>query len=276
MRKIDPIFVTPRVVQRDWGRGDLGEWSRLAYNTSGPVGEILMSDVGMGFSGGAPGQSRDSQLVLGDLGRAPPQFRLVFPGRDVTLPSTAPVSFWTLLEPGSPLRRGGERIRAYEGAEVPLPGGSVALEVSAAFLPRNQLEEAASMIRLPPVSRRIRATLAREDALSVEMWTLPPSSQLTPDGETCHVLVPLSRGIVLDDRPLKPGEAVLLPAWGRTVALGAEHAAAKVVVAYPDRTPTSIWRHVPGPDPTPSLLPRPQPVAPIIASASFLSEADAA
>ena len=132
------------------------------------------------------------------------------------------------------------------------------------------------MIRLPPVSRRIRATLAREDALSVEMWTLPPSSQLTPDGETCHVLVPLSRGIVLDDRPLKPGEAVLLPAWGRTVALGAEHAAAKVVVAYPDRTPTSIWRHVPGPDPTPSLLPRPQPVAPIIASASFLSEADAA
>jgi len=29
MRKIDPIFVTPRIVQRDWGRDDLGEWRLL-------------------------------------------------------------------------------------------------------------------------------------------------------------------------------------------------------------------------------------------------------
>lgn len=275
MRKIDPIFVTPRVVQRDWGRGDLGEWRRLAYDTSGPIGEILMSGVATGFSGAAPGRGRtwDSKAVLGDLGRAPPQVRLVFPGRDVTVASSAPVSLWTLLEPGSPLRRAGERIRAYEGAEVPLPGGSVALEVSAAFLPRNQHEDAGSMIRLPPVSRRTRATLAREDALSVEMWTLPPSSQLTPDGETCHVLMPLTPGVVLDDRLLKPGEAVVLPAWGRTVALDAEHAAAKVVIAYPDHTPTSIWRHIPGPDPIPGLLPRPQPAAPIAASASLRSVA---
>lgn len=148
--------------------------------------------------------------------------------------------------------------------------------MSAAFLPRNQHADTVSTIRLPPVSRRIRATLAREDALSVEMWTLPPSSQLTPDGETCHVLMPLTRGVVLDDRLLKPGEVVFLPAWGRKVALAADHMAAKVIVAYPDRTPTSIWRHVPGPDPMPGLLPRPRPVAPITASASLLSDAEAA
>jgi len=276
MRKFDPIFVTPRVVQRDWGRDDLGECRRLARNMNGPVGEILMSDVSTAVSSGTPGRAWDGQAVLGDLGRAPPRVRLVFPGRDVTLPSTAPVSFWTLLEPGSPLRRAGERIRTYEGAEVHLPSGSVALEVSAAFLPTNRPSDGPSLISLPPVSRRVRATLVREDALSVERWTLPPYSQLTPDGETCHVLVPVTRGIVLDDRPLKPGQAVFLPAWGRTVALGADHAAAKVVVAYPDRTPTSIWRHVPGPDPMPGLLPRPQPVAPITAVASFLTDAEAA
>ncbi len=276
MRKIDPIFVTPRVVQRDWGRGDLGEWRRLASETGGSIGEILMSHSATGVSSGALGRGWDSQAVLGDLGRAPPQVRLVFPGREVTIQSTAPVSFWTLLEPGSPLRRAGERIRAYEGAEVPLPGGSVAVEVSAAFLPRNQHGDTGSFIRLPPVSRRTRATLAREDALSVEIWTLPPSSQLTPDGETCHVLMPLTHGVKLDDRLLKPGEVVLLPAWGRTVALVAEHADAKILVAYPDCTPTSIWRHVPGPDPMPGLLPRPQPVAPIITSASLQPDAEAA
>lgn len=263
MRNIDPIYVTPRVVQRDWGRDDLGEWRRLARKMNGPVGEILLSDVAAGVSTGTPVQAWDSQSMLGDLGRAPPRVRLVFPGRDVTLPSTAPVSFWTLLETGSPLHRVGERTRAYEGAEVNLPAGSVALELSASFMPTNQPSDGPSHISLPPVSRRVRATLAREDSLSVEMWALPPCSQLTPDGETCHVLVPLTRGIVLDDRPLKPGEAVLLPAWGRAVMLSAEHAAAKVVVAYPDRTPTSIWRHVPGPDPMPGLLPRPQPLAPI-------------
>lgn len=263
MRKIDPIFATPRVVQRDWGRGDLGQWSGLGRNAIGQVGEILISDVAASASDRMLRRAQDSQAVLGDLGRAPPQLRLVFPGRDVTLPSSAPVSFWTLLEPGSPLRRAGERIRAYEGAEVLLPSGSVALEVSATFLPRNRPAEAPSLIRLPPISRRTRATLAREDALSVEMWTLPPSSQLTPDGGTCHVFMPLTHGVVLDGKMLQPGEAVFLPAWGRTVALAAEHPVAKVVVAYPDRAPTSIWRHVPGPDPMPGLLPRPQPLAPV-------------
>lgn len=167
------------------------------------------------------------------------------------------------------------------GQELPdrCPGrGSVAFAgiVYAAFQPTNRSPDGPSLISLPPVSRRVRATLVREDALSVEMWTLQPCSQLTPDGETCHVLVPLTHGIVLDDQPLKPGEAMFLPAWGRTDALGADHAAARVVVACPDRTPTSIWRHVPGGDPVPVLRPRPQPVAPSNAVAAFLTDAKAA
>lgn len=278
MRRFDPIIAAPRVVSREWGREDLGNWRSLAHRSIGPVGEIWLHDAANTTPHGTIGRqlARDSHAMLGDLGRAPPRVRLVFPGRDVVMPSRAPVSFWTLLEPGSPLRRTGERIRAYEGAEVELPSGSVGLEVSAAFLPDNKDSGLPSQIRLPPVSRRNRATLSREEALSTEMWTLPPSSRLTPDGETCHVLVALTPGVIVDGFRLRPGQAMFLPAWGRVSVLEAEHAGAKVLMAYPDGKPTSIWQHVPGPDPIPGFAPRPRPLTPIAAAASLLSEAEAA
>jgi hypothetical protein len=278
MRRIDPIFVTPRSVERDWGRSDLGDWSRLAPAREGSVGEIWLHDAANPAAGRTLGRllASSSHAMLGDLGRAPPRIRLVVPAVDIAIPSTAPFSFWTLLEPGSPLRRTGERIRAYEGADVQLAGGCVALEVSSAFQPSNDGEDAPSLIRLPPVSRRTRATLAREDALSVEMWTLPPSSRLTPDGETCHVVVALTPGVAIDDRRLRQGEAVFLPGWGRAATIDAERPLAKVLVAYQDRTPTSIWGYAPGPEPMPSVLPRPEPAAPAITAPSCLSAAVAA
>lgn len=278
MRRIVPILVAPRAMSREWDQRDLGAWSRLAPPSNGPVGEIWLQTRVDDLSSRTPRQAPafDGLTMLGDLGRAPPRIRLVFPGRDVTLPSTAPVSFWTLLEPGSPQRRTGERIRAYEGAAVQLPGGCVALEVWATFLPRNEAADTSSLIRLPPVTRRTRATLAREDALSVEMWTLPPSSQLTPDGETCHLLVALTRGIRVDGRLLRLGEALFLPARGRTAILGADHSAARILIAYPDHTPTGIWRRIPGPDPMPGFAPRPQPSAPIAVAASLLNAPEVA
>ncbi len=278
MRAIDPIFVAPRVVQRDWGRDDLGDWGKLLPHPSGRTAEAWLHDAANFTDKGSLGRrlATDSYGMFGDLGRAPPRLRLVFPGRETAVTSTAPVSFWTLLEPGydpctglaSSMRRTGERIRAYEGAAVKLPAGSVALEVSPAFQPANTpAAEAPSLIRLPPVSRRTRATLVREEALSVEMWTLPEWSCLMPDGETCHVVMALTPGVVLDGRLLRAGEPAFIPAWGRLVELVTGAATARIMVAYPDRTPTAIWRHTPGPDPMPGQLPEPEPPSPAVEAA---------
>jgi len=279
MRKFDPIFVTPRVVRRDWGRDDLGDWGRLAPIADGPVGEVWLQDAANATDNGPLGRRLSSNCaeMFGDLGRAPPRMRLVFPAYDAEIPSTAPLSFWTLLEPGygagSATRRSGERIRAYEGAAVALPAGSVALEVSSAFQPDNDFVDEPCLIRLPPVSKRTRATLAREDALSVEMWTLPERSRLSPDGETCHVIMALTPGVVLDGRQLKMGEAAFIPAHGRAIDLTTRQPVAKAIVAYPDRTPTAIWRHTPGPGPMPGLLPKPEPWRPAIHAVARLPAA---
>lgn len=275
MRAIDPIFVAPRVVERDWGRDDLGEWGKLIPNPSGRAAEAWLHDAANSTDKGPLGRrlAADSSAMLGDLGRAPPRLRLVFPGYATEIPSAGPVSFWTLLEPGhapeaslgATVRRSGERIRAYEGVAITLPAGSVALEVSAPFQPANlPVAEGPSLIRLPPVTRRMRATLVREEALSVEMWTLPEWSRLKPDGATCHVVTALTPGVVLDGRHLRAGETAFIPAWGRPVDLATGVVRARVLVTYPDRAPTAIWRHTPGPDPTAGLLPLPEPASPAV------------
>ncbi len=268
MRAIDPIFVKPRLVQHDWGRNDPGGWWKGAIGGAGPTGEAWVHDAANRTDSGPLGRRLAANIagMLGDLGRAPPRLRLVFPNQNVTLKSTAPVSFWTIVEPGDGLpeadhasHRTGARIRAYEGAEIALAAGCVALEVSAAFQPNNEGDGEPSLICLPPVSNRIRATLFREASLSVETWSLPERSRLVPDGETCHVLTPLTPGVVIDGRRLPPGEAVFLPAWGRAVDVTASRVGVKALVAYPDRTPTAVWRHTSSPDPMGGLLPKPEP-----------------
>lgn len=215
MRAIDPIFVAPRVVQRDWGRTDLGEWLQGSKSFVGPVAEAWTMDSANASDAGPLGRSiaRQSAGMLGDLGRAPPKVRLVFPGEQTSIRSTSPISFWTVLEPGEAahadpygvFHRPGDRMRAYEGAAVSLAPGSVALEVSSSFLPANDADPAPQLIRLPPVSMRMRATLFREAGLSVETWRLPEWSRIVPDGETCHVLVALGTDVRVDGRALPSG-----------------------------------------------------------------------
>lgn len=279
MRAIDPIFVSPRFVEHEWGRDDIGEWAKLAPHRPACVAEVWIHDAANLTDHGLLGRrlAANSAGMLGDIGRAPPRLRLVFPGRYTEVASTAPVSFWTLLEPGfedgrsinTGLHRPGERVRAYEGAAIALPPQSVALEVSSAFQPANApIAEGPSRVHLPPVSRRARATLTREDSLSVEMWSLPEWSRLVPDGETCHVVTALSEGVLLDGRRLFPGQSVFIPAFGRPVDLLAQSRASKILVAYPDQTPTAIWRHTPGPDPMGGLLPKPEPAHPPLAASN--------
>lgn len=285
MQAIDPIFVAPRLVERDWGRVDSGEWAVAAQRQPGRLAEAWLVDPSCASENGPLGRriSRQVSGVLGDLGRAPPRIRLVFPGKQVAIRSTSPVSFWTVLEPGagSPeptqtAHRTGERIRAYEGARVSLPEGSVALEVSTCFQPNNSTDEHPQIIRLPPVSSRARATLFRETGLSVETWTLPEWSRVVPDGETCHALVALGYGIRIDGRPLMPGEAVLAPARGRPLDIVASRRNTKLLAAYPDSTPTAIWRHTPGPDPAAGVLPAPEPAPRPLAASRSLQPAVAA
>jgi hypothetical protein len=284
MRAIDPIFVTPRFVERDWGRPDIAEWG--PPNPTEPIAEAWLHDVANATEQGPLGRklAANSQGMLGDLGRAPPKVRMVFPGRTMSIKSTGAVSLWTVLEPGdiSPdgdraaLHKPGDRIRAYEGAAVTLAGGSVVLELSSTFLPANESLDGPLVIRMPPVSRRSRATLFREASLSVESWMLPDWSRIIPDGETCHVLTALTPGVAVDGRRLPPGQAVFIPAWGRPLDITAASVGAKAVVAYPDDTPTSVWRHTPGPDPAAGQLPKPQPSRPSVEAVSAFAEHDMA
>jgi hypothetical protein len=282
MRTIDPIFVAPRFVGRSWGRYDLGDWCKAADRASEPIGEAWIFDAANASDRGPLGRSlaQSSSDMLGEVGRAPPKLRLVFPGEPTAIKSTAPVSLWHVLEPGDPptiaasntdvRHKPGQRIRAFEGASVPLAKGCVALEISSTFQPTNRLMSGPAIARLPSVSARTRATLFRDAALSVETWMLPQRSLVEPDGETCHVLVALTSGIAIDGRELRQGEAMFIPAWGRPLQIAGSRA--KALVAYPDQTPTTIWRHVPGPDPVPGMLPKPEPVRPSAMAISLSPE----
>lgn len=286
MQAIDPIFVAPRLVEREWGRADTGEWVHCPRHKPTKLAEAWLLDPSCASEGGPLGRriSRDVSGMLGDLGRAPPKMRLVFPGQETAIKPTSPLSFWTVLEqgqeappdPSRPAHRTGERIRAYEGAEIRLAANCVALEVSASFQATNQPASRPQVIHLPPVSARARATLLREPGLSVETWSLPEWSRIVPDGETCHALVALGPGIRIDGRALAQGETVLVPACGRSLDVVASQRDVKLLAVYPDKTPTTIWRHTPGPDPSASVLPRPEPAPRSVATAQSLHRSMAA
>lgn len=287
MQGNDPMFLAPRLVQRDWGRTDLGEWMQQHRRPDNQAtGEAWVVSPGSETEDGPLGKlvAQQTASMLGDLGRAPPGIRLVFPGQTIDVQSTSPVSFWTILDPGANAlakpaaitHRAGERIRTYEGASVQLAAGSVALEVSSSFLPTNEADPSPQITRLPPVSWRTRATLLREPGLSVETWLLPEWSRLAPDGETCHVLVALSPGVHMHGRILRQGDAVFVPACGRPFDIVADNRQARLLVAYPDKTPTAVWRHTPGPDPTAGQLPAPEPTPQLSAIARSREPAMAA
>jgi hypothetical protein len=285
MRAINPIFVRPRLVERAWGRADRGDWLKGASVPGARVAEAWVMDAANATDAGPLGRrlSHQASAMLGDLGRAPPKLRLVFPGTATEVRSISPLSLWTILEPGAGqfayadvAHRPGERIRAYEGANLSLAEGSVALEVSCTFLPDNDTDAGPQLIRLPPVSSRTRATLFRDTGLSVETWQLPEWSRVVPDGETCHVLVALGQGIRVDGRELQPGEAVFVPAWGLPFDVATNRKGSKLLAAYPDRTPTAVWQPKPGPDPAAGQLPKPEPAYPALQAAIEIPEASLA
>lgn len=247
MRERDPIFIAPRPIARDWGRVGLGEWSGLLQQQEGPVGEVWISHHAYLSTKGEPDDSMAMGVdaTLGPLGRAPPLARLVFPGRRVRMASTPPTSFWVVLDPGQtevgPVRQPGERIFAHDGACIDLAPASISLEVIPAVLPENASKVITPLTWRPAAAPRMRATLQRDKALSVEMWTLPPRSRLKPDGNCCHVVIAVSQGIMIDDKLLRPGEALMVPASGRAVDILSNSRDARVVVAYPDMKFTDIW-----------------------------------
>lgn len=252
MHRIDPVFVEPRAIAREWGRADLGEWWGLVGKTDGAIGEVWVSH-GAGISINPAVEDLtavDSAAALGSLQRPPPPARLVFPGRRVRLASTCPMSFWIVLEPGQtgigPVRYQGERIFARDGACLELAPASIALELSASVLPPTTSRDVSPLTWARAAPPRARVILQRDKALSVEMWTLPARSRLTPNGRCCHLVIAVSSGAIIDDRPLRPGDAVMVPASGRAFDIVTNRPDARVIVAYPDFTMTNIWRRTAG------------------------------
>jgi hypothetical protein len=279
MKKLDPIFLTPRPIARDWGLADPGIWSSTTADGHA-VGEIwaLAPDTQTDEGRSLGDVIREApQPMLGDAGRAPPKLRMVLAGADVKVVPTAPTSLWCIIE----RRRNATRLDKTQGplgvppgdnqipaapALIELTGGMIAVEACSVFEPTNLPVSVAPLVELPSVSASMRSTLMRRPALSVEAWRLPDESRIEPDGETCHVLFALSRGVLIDGRELRPGQAVFVPAQGRTFALSG--AGGRLLTAYPDRTPTQIWRHLPGPDPVGGAALRPTPEPASVASRS--------
>jgi hypothetical protein len=120
--------------------------------------------------------------------------------------------------------------------------GIVAVEVRTSFQPRNDLKPISTAGRLSRDGKSGRSSLLRDPGLSVELWTLPAESFLRPNGETCHVIVPLSDGVRINGAALRKGVAALVSANADMTTLTGD--GAKLLVAYPDLLPTDIWRHV--------------------------------
>jgi hypothetical protein len=202
--------------------------------------------------------------MLGELGRAPPTFRLITTAEPSDpIIAEGPLGLWRILEApldakaniydgeGAPPRttrcRRGDLFRVGAGARLVFPSGVTGLEARANFAPSNTPNVARAQRLLAASEKRHRAAWLRDPAMSVELWTLPKLSFLEPDGETCHVLMALTPGVIIDGQALNRGDAIFLPAEGRPVSMTGQ--GAQVVVAYPDLIPTDIWKHAHPPKP---------------------------
>jgi hypothetical protein len=148
--------------------------------------------------------------------------------------------------------RRGDLLRVAGARNLSFGAGVTALEVQAAFSPHNGRAEETARKLLAARERDTRAAWLRDSAMSVEVWTLPAMSYLEPDGETCHVLMALTPGVAVDGAPLSRGDAVFIPAEGRSVTLTG--GGAQLVAAYPDLVPTRIWKTPRPPKPAASAL----------------------
>lgn len=263
----DPIWLHPRLLPRRWGRESVPAWCERAPRPPAPIGEIWIAHAQNATRDGAhlgAILAEAPQIMLGDLGRAPPTLRL-FTTAESTDPISAdgPLGLWRILEapldakvnvydgqsapPRSMRCRRGDLLRVGAGARLVLPGGVTALEAMANFTPSNASAAVRAQKLLAASEKRHRVVWLRDPAMSVELWTLPKLSYLEPDGETCHVLMALSPGVVIDGAVLNRGDAIFLPAEARRVSMTGQ--GAQLVVAYPDLVPTEIWKHPQPPRP---------------------------
>jgi hypothetical protein len=270
--QFDPIFMTPRMLPRRWGREKLGDWCSGLPRPPIPVGEIWSSH------GLNPANERqaldliirdDPSHMLGDLGRAPPSVRLIVTEEPSDpVPHDGRLSLWRVVEspidaaltaamPDGRIRRmrgrRGDILRVDDKVGLCFDAGVVAIEVRPAFHPDNGAPRVNPVRRVfASRERSQRQTWLRDAALSVELWTLPDSSTIQPDGETCHVLTALTAGACIDGRFLARGQSVFVPAHGRPAVLTGR--GAQLMVSYPDLAPTDIWRQAPRPDPLPTAM----------------------
>jgi hypothetical protein len=264
----NPIRLHPRLLPRRWGREEIPAWCEGALRPTAPIGEIWIAHAHNTTSDGAHFGARLAeapQSMLGELGRAPPTFRLITTAEPSDpIIADGPLGLWRILEapldakvniyeaePAAPRAvrcRRGDLLRVGAGARLIFPSGVTALEARANFAPSNAPNPARAQRLLAASEKRHRAAWLRDPAMSVELWTLPKLSFLEPDGETCHVLMALTPGVTIDGRALNRGDAIFLPAEGRRVRMTGE--GAQVVVAYPDLIPTEIWKHPEPPRPS--------------------------
>jgi hypothetical protein len=263
----DPIRLHPRLLPRRWGREAIPAWCESAPRPPAPIGEIWIAHAHNTTSDGVHFGAllaEAPQTMLGELGRAPPTLRLITTAEPSDpISADGPLGLWRILEApldakvniyddeGAPPRamrcRRGDLFRVGAGARLVLPASVTALEARANFTPRNTPSAARAQKLLAASEKRHRAAWLRDPAMSVELWALPKLSYLEPDGETCHVLMALTPGVIVDGHVLNRGDAIFLPAEGRRVSMTGE--GAQVVAAYPDLVPTEIWKHPQPPRP---------------------------
>lgn len=262
-----PIRLHPRLLPRRWGREGVPAWCESAPRPPAPIGEIWIAHAHNATSDGAHFGAllADApQSMLGELGRVPPTLRLITTAEPSDpISADGPLGLWRILEapldaqlniydaeaaPPRTMRcRRGDLLRVGAGARLVFPATVTALEARANFTPTNRPNAARARKLLAASEKRHRAAWLRDPAMSVELWTLPKLSYLKPDGETCHVLMALTPGVMIDGHALNRGDAIFLPAEGRRVAMTGE--GAQVVVAYPDLIPTEVWNHPQPPSP---------------------------
>lgn len=264
---LEPVRLVPRMLPRRWGWSAAPSWCMGAPRPEGAVGEIWLAHANNVTSDGrhlGAVLADDPEAMLGEMGRVPPSVRLLFASEPTDpVSSDGALSFWRLVEApldgvvtarereGAPMRRlrarRGDMFRAKPGTSLSFGADMTALEVRANFAPANDVEGPPLSRVVGTLDRAARETWFRDAALSVERWTLPEISFLEPDGETCHVLMALTPGVSVDGRALGRGEAVFLPAKGRRCVVTGR--GAQVLAAYPDLTPTEIWKPVRPPRP---------------------------
>ena len=89
-----------------------------------------------------------------------------------------------------------------------------------------------------------RHILARAPRFMAERHAIGPGLVLRPDGARYHILVPLTPGVLLDQRELRRGVAAFVPACGRAVTLGGT-GQASVAVLHAGPGPTACMSMLP-------------------------------